>query len=196
LQSLLICGGADNEFGKIIFQIGSPFDGCFQAQQHLRGWQGLMEKRLSVDKWSREELIEEVERLRRDCSEAYQAVGNIADTLNYWDGNHSYLITKLMDNLSAAADGYPRPHADLLPFIMPTRMSAGEKAMLLRQLQEELSRWDEIRVSAGNFSGSGTLMATIDRRRQKFKERAEAAIASGNMNKALVALFTALETDA
>lgn len=62
----------------------------------------------------------EVERLREDCAEAYQAVGFLADCLGYWqmaeDNPRAVQITKLLDNLSAAAEGEPRTHADILPF--------------------------------------------------------------------------------
>ena len=63
---------------------------------------------------------DEIARLRRDCSEAYQAVGILADELGYWSPNCpaglKADITKLLDNLGAATSGEPRPHADLLPF--------------------------------------------------------------------------------
>lgn len=65
-----------------------------------------------------ESLLAEIERLREDCAQAYQAVGVIAERLGYWGAecpNHAQL-TKLLDNLSAAAEGDPRPHDDLLPF--------------------------------------------------------------------------------
>jgi hypothetical protein len=50
----------------------------------------------------------------------YQAVGFLADLLGYWqmkpDEPGQHQITKLLDNLAAAAAGEPVPHADLLPF--------------------------------------------------------------------------------
>lgn len=63
------------------------------------------------------------EDLQRDCSEAYQAVGRIANALGWWDmpTDHPWYrpIEKLLDNLSAAANGEPRPHDNLLPFYFP-----------------------------------------------------------------------------
>lgn len=57
---------------------------------------------------------------RKVCSEAYQAVGFMADQLGYGTmvkgDPRAVQITKLLDNLCAAAAGVPIPHADLLPF--------------------------------------------------------------------------------
>jgi hypothetical protein len=54
-----------------------------------------------------------VERLQEDCAEAYQVVG----VLLYYAGKFDTIDgTKALDNLQAASDGTPRPHADLLPF--------------------------------------------------------------------------------
>jgi vesicle coat complex subunit len=66
---------------------------------------------------------QEIERLRHDCAEAYEAVGFLVDCLGYWnmsadDPRHEQ-ITKLLDNLFAAADGEKRPYDDLLPFGWP-----------------------------------------------------------------------------
>ena len=70
-----------------------------------------------------EQLAREVTRLRKDCAEAYQAVGVLADRLGYSGGDASgdlpVPITKLLDNLSDAAAGDPRRHPDVLPFILP-----------------------------------------------------------------------------
>lgn len=67
-------------------------------------------------------LAMEVLRLRRDCGEAYQAAGRMADALGWWQmpPDHPWHrpIEKLLDNLSAAADGDPREHDDLLPFVL------------------------------------------------------------------------------
>lgn len=66
------------------------------------------------------QTTEEIERLREDCSEAYQAAGFLARCLGYWDmaedDPRQAQITKLLDNLAAASEGEPRPHPDLLPF--------------------------------------------------------------------------------
>lgn len=56
---------------------------------------------------------DEIERLQRDCAEAYQVLGVVsasAPGLN---------VDRALDNLSAAAQGDPRPHDDLLPFLTP-----------------------------------------------------------------------------
>lgn len=54
------------------------------------------------------------------CAEAYQAVGFLANVLGYWemdeDDPRQHQITKLLDNLLAAAEERPIPHVDLLPF--------------------------------------------------------------------------------
>lgn len=56
-------------------------------------------------------LLVENERLQEDCAEAYQVVGALAGD-RFSDPD----VTKALDNLSAAANGEPRPHDDLLPF--------------------------------------------------------------------------------
>lgn len=47
------------------------------------------------------------------CGEAYQVIGNLAGCAGIW--GHPKVI-QAMDNISAAAAGKPRPHANLLPF--------------------------------------------------------------------------------
>jgi hypothetical protein len=64
----------------------------------------------------------EIDRLRSDCAEAYQAVGVLANVVGWWEmpPDHPWHapIEKLLNNLSAAAEGEPRKHHDLLPFVM------------------------------------------------------------------------------
>jgi hypothetical protein len=60
------------------------------------------------------ELALEILRLRRDCAEAYQAVGNLTNI------NHPS-VERLLDNLLAASAGETRPHNDLLPFSITTK---------------------------------------------------------------------------
>ena len=61
-------------------------------------------------------LRAEVERLRRDCAEAYQAIGALAERA----GLLQYpAVEKALENLDAATRGDPRPHADLLPISLP-----------------------------------------------------------------------------
>lgn len=55
---------------------------------------------------------DEIERLRRDCAEAYQVIGALAADLG---GEHPGIVQAL-DNLQAAVAGEPRPHDELLPF--------------------------------------------------------------------------------
>lgn len=57
----------------------------------------------------------EIERLQRDCAEAYQVVGTLAGAhVDLFDDPQ---VVKALDNLSAAVDPIsPRPHDDLLPF--------------------------------------------------------------------------------
>lgn len=56
----------------------------------------------------------EITRLKRDCAEAYQAVGALAAAASLLDHPD---VVRAMDNLAAAVDGRRRPHADLLPFL-------------------------------------------------------------------------------
>lgn len=53
--------------------------------------------------------------LKRDCSELYQVIGTMAESCV---DPEAAPIIKALDNASAAANGYPRPHDDLLPFIL------------------------------------------------------------------------------
>lgn len=70
----------------------------------------------------RAELEAEIERLRRDCGEAYQAVGVMANALGWWKmpSDHPWHrpIEKLLDNLTDGECGQPRSHDDLLPFVL------------------------------------------------------------------------------
>ena len=59
---------------------------------------------------------DEVERLRRDCSELYQVIGTMAE---HCPNPTDPAIVKALDNASAASAGKPRRHDDLLPFILP-----------------------------------------------------------------------------
>ena len=58
----------------------------------------------------------EVERLRRDCAEAYQVIGALALRSGLL---HYPAVEKALENLDAATRGDPRPHADLLPIFLP-----------------------------------------------------------------------------
>jgi hypothetical protein len=62
----------------------------------------------------------EIDRLREDCAEARMAVFFLAERLGHPemsnDDPRGVQITKLLDNLHAAAEGDERPHSDLLPF--------------------------------------------------------------------------------
>jgi hypothetical protein len=56
---------------------------------------------------------DELERLRDDCAGAYQVVGVLAEMAGVFNDPQ---VIKALDNLSAASNGDPRPHADVLPF--------------------------------------------------------------------------------
>lgn len=57
---------------------------------------------------------EKIERLQRDCGEAYQVIG--AGMLGIQCVFTQSDVARALDNLSAAANGEPRPHDDLLPW--------------------------------------------------------------------------------
>ncbi len=58
----------------------------------------------------------EIKRLRRDCAELYQVLGTMSE---HCPDPEDPAIVKALDNASAAANADPRPHDDLLPFILP-----------------------------------------------------------------------------
>lgn len=59
------------------------------------------------------EQATEISRLRRDCAEAYQVVGVLAEHYGAFDTDD---VTRALDNLSDAGNGRPRRHDDLLPW--------------------------------------------------------------------------------
>ena len=72
------------------------------------------EQMLAYALHSRSDLLDELERLRRDCAEAYQVIG--AAMLGVPCAYKQDDVARALDNLSAAADGRPRAHEDLLPW--------------------------------------------------------------------------------
>jgi hypothetical protein len=67
-------------------------------------------------------LTREVERLRRDCYEAYQIVGiALMDPATPHTEDD---VARVLDNLVAAANGDPRPHDDLLPGLLRAAIKA------------------------------------------------------------------------
>lgn len=56
----------------------------------------------------------EIERLRTACAEAYQVMGIAltGDSRSWTDAD----AARALDNILAAAEGQPCPHADLLPW--------------------------------------------------------------------------------
>ena len=66
----------------------------------------------------------EIDRLRTDCAEAYQVVGTLAEAAGVFD---SAEVQRVLDNLDAAATpNAPKPHASVLPFIVPKRSKGSE----------------------------------------------------------------------
>jgi hypothetical protein len=63
-------------------------------------------------------LAEEIVRLQQECAEAYQVIGAFAAAA---DVNGGPNLIKVLDNLAAAANGKPRQHPDVLPFIVPDK---------------------------------------------------------------------------
>lgn len=61
-------------------------------------------------------LRSEVDRLRRDCAEAYQVIGALAVRVRLLQYP---AVEKALENLDAATRGDLRPHADLLPIFLP-----------------------------------------------------------------------------
>lgn len=61
-------------------------------------------------------MLSEINRLRHDCAEFYQVIGCLSEPHD--DVFNQPSVVKALDNASAAANGNPRPHSDLLPFIL------------------------------------------------------------------------------
>lgn len=55
----------------------------------------------------------ELDRLRRECAEAYMVVGALADMAEVFETD---AVEKVLDNLSAASHGDKRVHDEVLPF--------------------------------------------------------------------------------
>lgn len=66
----------------------------------------------------------EVDRLRQECTEAYQIIGEMAGAAGIFSRPD---VIRILDNLSAAAEGKPRPHANVLPFAVDRDKPAGTK---------------------------------------------------------------------
>ena len=100
---------------------------------------------INVDKLAEAAAIE-IERLREDCAQFYQAVGATTMKWNEWPD-----VQRLLDNISAAMDGRPREHEELLPWPRDARLqqllydgqSGGESARstAFREAAEELHRY-------------------------------------------------------
>jgi hypothetical protein len=59
-------------------------------------------------------LVDEVLGLREECAEAYHVIAFLAERAGL--SNHPDTV-KALENLAAAANGEPRPHADFLLFV-------------------------------------------------------------------------------
>lgn len=66
------------------------------------------------------EALREIDRLRDDCAAAYQIVGSLAADAGVFQSEQ---VGKVLDNLTAAASGEPRPHDYPLPFAPEPRKS-------------------------------------------------------------------------
>lgn len=99
----------------------------------------------------------EVERLREDCAELYQVIGVMAD---YCPDDQA--IVKALDNASAAANGLPRKHHDLLPFILPTASPASGGEWRTIPIVEAAARAIACHPDGGNITpGSSRLVENV-----------------------------------
>lgn len=84
------------------------------------------------------DLVNEALRLRAVCAEAYQLAGVINAP------------TKVLDNLSAAANGEPLPHESFLPFALPETTSLdAEFAACNDMLSDARIELDTLRIALG-----------------------------------------------
>lgn len=78
-----------------------------------RDYRGQCQAQAADESARRRAAEAEVERLRRDCAEAYQVLGAIStQPPTHTDDD----VARALDNMHAAAAGEPRPHDDLLPW--------------------------------------------------------------------------------
>ena len=82
------------------------------------------------------EVWAELERLRRDCAEAYQVLGAISTQPCPHTARD---VERALDNLCAAAEGKPRPHDDLLPWPKPAQVKRKPRKTALRRLRRMLN---------------------------------------------------------
>ncbi|MBD0274820.1 MAG: hypothetical protein ICV73_23200 [Acetobacteraceae bacterium] len=104
-------GGAYRVFGTGRMVLSGPLQ-----IRHANAIRITMPERSAAPQLGGAALRAEVERLRRDCAEAYQVIGALA----LRTGLLQYpAVEKALENLDAATRGDPRPHADLLPIFLP-----------------------------------------------------------------------------
>ena len=82
------------------------------------------------------EVWAELERLRRDCAEAYQVLGAISTQPCAHTARD---VERALDNLCAAAEGKPRPHDDLLPWPKGAKAQRKPRKTALRRLRRMLN---------------------------------------------------------
>ena len=96
----------------------------------------------------------EIDRLRRDCAEAYQVIGCLAG-----DFFNDDAVIRAMDNLFAAANGDPRPHEDLLPFELSQPVSTSHKKNNMK-----IEEYSELALRTASSSDGAFLPSTTKRK--------------------------------
>ena len=104
-------GGASTVFGTGRMVLSGPLQ-----IRHANAIRITLPERSATPQLGVPALRAEVERLRRDCAEAYQVIGALACRAGLL---HHPAVGKALENLDAATRGDPRPHADLLPIFLP-----------------------------------------------------------------------------
>lgn len=90
----------------------------------------------------------EIDRLRRECAEAYQVVATLATAAGVFN---TEAVIGVLDNLSAAAEGAPRQHGDVLPFACDDGGDdelAARRRKLMEWMRSEIRSWDADDISA------------------------------------------------
>ena len=109
---------------------------CAEEERFPVGALGVTQIASDFDTPDRAPSTAEIDRLRRDCAEAYQVVATLAVATGVFS---TTAVEKVLDNLAAATAGEPRPHEDVLPFQLVSHQLVSK----VTKFSELKARWME-----------------------------------------------------